>query len=327
MTRPLADVQAPSTRDFPNKPASPGLSLYSVEAGLDGLSVMVFQEPGELESLSLPASPDIILGLYTGGAMYVERREAHGPWEGGAMRHGDLLLSWGGGAPYEARLRNLSTFPTQVLNIHLSREMVTRVAQQVAGVDLASLELVELAGFRDPLLTQVALALWREQEQPVPAGDLYAETASQLLAVHLVRQYTSSSTRPRAAPPSPPGLTDRQLRQVLEFIQTHLSEELSLDLLAQQVGFSPYHFARLFRRAMGASPHQVVRRQRLEYAQWLLRETELPLVQVASACGFGQQSYLTQVFRQQLGCTPRAYRQDRTSTRADFSQNAHDSAR
>ncbi len=51
----------------------------------------------------------------------------------------------------------------------------------------------------------------------------------------------------------------------------------------QQVGFSPYHFARLFRQTTGESPHQFVLRQRLEAAKHLLKETDLSLTFVGLA--------------------------------------------
>jgi AraC family transcriptional regulator len=108
-------------------------------------------------------------------------------------------------------------------------------------------------------------------------------------------------------------LTERQLQLLLEFIREHLNEPLSLEALAQQVGFSPYHFTRVFRQALGASPHQFVLRQRLERARQLLEQTDLPLAQVAVACGFAHQSHMTQVFAQRLGCTPRTYRRRGTS--------------
>ncbi len=293
--------------------AAPRPFLSSTEAGWEGLVAQAFHEPRELEGWMVPASPDLSLVLFTGGAMHLERRQAHDSWEGRDIQPGELILNWGTGPSYELRWWSRSTIPTQTLHLHMSWELVARVAKHVAGTDLASLQLVRRAGFRDPLLSQIALALWRELEEPAPAGNLYAHSAAQLLAVHLVRQYASSIAGVRAAPPPPPGLTERQIKQVLEFIRTHLSEELSLDLLAQHIGYSPYHFARLFRLALGVSPHQVVLRERLERAQRLLAETALPLAQVAGGCGFANQSYFTRVFRRALGVTPRAYRQERAN--------------
>lgn len=290
--------------------AEPRLALSSTHVGWEGMSVQVFDEPSELESLYVPSAADLRLGMYLGGVVHVERREGQGSWHGRDMHPGDIFLNWGNSPAYEARTWSLSSFPTQVLNLSVSQEVVARAAQEEVGVDLARLEAGGRAGFRDPLVAQIALALWRELEQPAPAGNLYAQTAAQLLVVHVLRHYTPSGTRLRAMPSSPHKLKEHQVQQLLEFIQAHLDEQLSLETLAQQVGFSPHHFAQLFRRATGTSPHQFVLRQRLERAEWLLQETELPLAQVAGACGFAHQSHLTQVFKRHLNRTPGAYRQD-----------------
>lgn len=309
MARSRADVGTTSTSVPPNELTGPQLYLSSAQVGWEGLSVQVFHEPNEMESWHAPATREITLMALIEGGVYVERRQTHDPWKGEVMRSGDLSLRWEGEPAYEARWWSLSSLPLQTLYLSLSRELVTRVAEEVAGVDLASLEGVRSATFRDPLLSQIAFVLRRELEQPAPAGKLYAQSAAQMLALHLVRQYTSGS-RLGTVPTPPKGLTDRQVREVLAFIQTHLSEDLSLDTLAEQIGFSPYHFARLFRKATGTSLHQAVLRQRVEHAQWLLQETRLPLAQVAETCGFAHQSHLTQVFKQYLGCTPRIYRRD-----------------
>jgi AraC family transcriptional regulator len=113
------------------------------------------------------------------------------------------------------------------------------------------------------------------------------------------------------------GLTQQQMTRVMDFVQAHLGQDLSLGALAEQAGFSSYHFARLFRQTTGASPHQFVLRQRIERAQHLLKERDVPLARAARECGFANQSHLTQAFKRYLGLTPRAYRQS-CSIEADF---------
>lgn len=294
------------------EPEGPRPYLSSTHAGWDGLWAQASHVPREMESWKVWPGGSVMLMLYAGGAIHAERRQAQASWKGEDLYPGDLVLNWGAGPAYEIRWWSLSNVPTQTLDLRLSQELVERVAEEMLGIELARLELVGRTGIRDPLLEQIARALWQELEQPAPAGKLYAQTAAQFLAVHLVRQYASSSAPCRSRPPTPGTMTARQVKQVREFIQLHLGEALSLETIAQQIGFSPYHFARLFRRTMGVTLHQFVLRQRIEQAQWLLRETEVPLVQVALACGFADQSHLNLVFQQHLGCTPRAYRRWRS---------------
>lgn len=103
-------------------------------------------------------------------------------------------------------------------------------------------------------------------------------------------------------------LTQRQVKHVLDFVTANLSQDLTLEALAEQVGFSPYHFARLFRRTTGESPHQFVLRQRIEKAKYLLRETSAPMAQVALESGFANQSHLNHSFKRYVGLSPRPYR-------------------
>jgi AraC family transcriptional regulator len=312
MTEPLAVSQQTSQRVLVDTLTSPLLYLSSEEAGWEELAVQAFHEPMEFEGWMTPALPDIVLILFAGGAMRVERRHVQGPWQALYHHQGDLVLR-----PrtfYEVRWKSLSSVPTQTLHVRLSQQLLARTAQEVAGCDPTRLSIEEHASFQDPLLRQIGLALWRELEQPSPAGKLYAQTAAQMLAVHLLRYY---SVGPIVIKDPLQGLTQQQMTRVMDFVQAHLGQDLSLEALAEQAGFSSYHFARLFRQTTGASPHQFVLRQRIERAQHLLKEREVPLARVASECGFANQSHLTQAFKRYLGLTPRAYRQS-CSIEADF---------
>jgi AraC family transcriptional regulator len=284
--------------------SSPLLYLSSEEAVWEDLVVQAFHEPMEIEGWMRPATPNITLILFTGGTMRLEQRHMHGPWKARYIHQGDLILR--PGTSYEVRWKSLSSVPTQTLHMRLSRDLLARAAKAVAGCDPTRLPVEEHVGFQDPLLTQIGLALWRELEQPAPAGNLYVQTTAQLLAMHLLRYYTASGSV--IEEPSG-GLTQQQMSRVLVFVQAHLDQDLSLEALAHQAGFSASHFARLFRHTTGASPHQFVLRQRIERAQRLLTEQEMPLACVARACGFADQSHLTQAFKRHLGLTPRAYRQ------------------
>ncbi len=293
---------------IPDDLTAPTLFLSSEEVGWEDLVVCAYDEPRELEGWVAPVLADTNLVLLTRGAMLMEQRRTNGSWRSVAVRQGGLFLRPGGVETSELRWRSLSAEPMQTLHMTVSTDLLARTAEELAGCDLARLTLVGRSGFDDPLLTQVGLALQRELEQPTTAGKLYAQTAAQLLAVHLLRHYTSSAPQFRQLPR---GLTQRQILRVTDFILAHLNQDLSLTVLAQQAGFSPYHFARLFRQATGESPHQFVLHQRIERAKRLLQAEDLPLAHVAHESGFANQSHLTQTFKRHLGLTPAAYRRER----------------
>lgn len=285
---------------------APLLFLSSEHAGWDDIVIRAYHEPMELEGWIEAVIPDTALMLLTRGSMLIEQRHRNGMWTPLPMQQGDFSLRPGGSATQEIRWRGLSPEPMQTLHIHLNEQLLARTAEDVMGQSAVRLALVRRTGFQDPLLAQIGLALWHELECPTHAGKLYAQTAAQMLAVHLMRHYATTTLTLKE---SQQGLTRQQIHRITEFVQAHLTDDLSLEELARQVGFSPYHFARLFREATGKSPHQFVLQQRLERAEQLLKKTEMSLTQIALDSGFANQSHLTQAFKRRLGVTPGAYRQ------------------
>jgi AraC family transcriptional regulator len=140
-----------------------------------------------------------------------------------------------------------------MLKIHVNADFMARAASAFTRNDLDHVEIRTHMPFQDPLLTQIALALQQELRTPPVAGKLYAETAAQMLAVHLLR-YHAQFTSPLKEETQ--RLIPSQIRRVKEYIHHHLDQDLSLAMLAQQSSFSSFHFARLFRQATGESPHQ-----------------------------------------------------------------------
>lgn len=108
--------------------------------------------------------------------------------------------------------------------------------------------------------------------------------------------------------PDPRGLPSRLVRHIQEYIDTHLYEPLNNKDLAIKVGFSASHFGRSFHRAVGAPPHEYVMQRRIARAQELLLQTDSPLVDIALATGFSDQSHFCRRFHQLTGLPPRAFR-------------------
>ncbi len=286
--------------------------LSSSEVGWDGLLAQAFHELREVDGHIWPGETDITLTLITGGAMQWDMREihAHSSWDGVHLRPGDFILGAGTNVPYEMRWRCTSPAPTYSFTLHLSRGLLARTVEELTDGDASQLMLVDQAGFQDPFLAQMALGLWRELQEGAPSGKLFAECAAQLLMLHLLRDYACSGNVAGAIQEPTHHLTPQQLHRVSAYIRDHANQDLTLEVLAQQIGFSPYHFARLFRKTTGETPHQYVRRERLEHARRLLESSKLSLAEVAVESGFGDQSYFTRVFKRALRMTPGAFRRE-----------------
>ena len=99
-----------------------------------------------------------------------------------------------------------------------------------------------------------------------------------------------------------------RVRCVAQYIQENLRQELPLAELSGVVHMSPYHFARLFKRSTGVSPHRFLIRQRIDEARTLLAAQTVPIAEIARSVGFRTPSHFTTTFRRFTGMTPSAYR-------------------
>jgi AraC family transcriptional regulator len=161
--------------------------------------------------------------------------------------------------------------------------------------------------FSDPRLRAMVAAVDAERVAGFPNGRLFLDSVEQAMAVTLVKGY---AVRHRPVQIYRGGLGSARLRKIKEFVHAKMEDDLSLDEMAQSVGLSTAHFARMFRKSTGETPHQFVLRQRLERAKAMLRAPDARVLDVAVACGFKTQQHFAQVFRDVWGVSPTEYRQD-----------------
>jgi AraC family transcriptional regulator len=125
------------------------------------------------------------------------------------------------------------------------------------------------------------------------------------LAVHLLRHY---SLRQPLIQQFAGGLPKYKLQQILDYINEHLAEDLSLEVMAALVDMSLHYFCRLFKQSTGMSPHKYLTQQRIERAKQLLKLQNAAIADIAIQCGFANQGHFTKSFRQLTGMTPKVYR-------------------
>ena len=99
-----------------------------------------------------------------------------------------------------------------------------------------------------------------------------------------------------------------KLRRVLDFIEANLTQDIALADLAAEAGLSMFHFARVFKQAVGVTPYHFVRDRRIDRARALLLDESLDLCHVAAACGFANQSHFTAAFSKIAGVSPGRFR-------------------
>jgi AraC family transcriptional regulator len=161
--------------------------------------------------------------------------------------------------------------------------------------------------FADPRLSALVAAARAEMVAGFPSGRLFMDSVEQAMAVTLVEGH---AVRHRPVQIYRGGLGSARLRRIKELVDAKMGDDLSLDEMAQSIGLSTAHFARMFRKSTGETPHQFVLRQRVERAKTMLRVPDARVLDVAVACSFTTQQHFAQVFRDVCGVSPTQYRQD-----------------
>jgi AraC family transcriptional regulator len=160
--------------------------------------------------------------------------------------------------------------------------------------------------FFDQAIWNTALKLKAEVGNSDPSSRQYIEALRIVLAHELIRleQTTSETAKPLRG-----GLPARQQKRLVEFIDEHLAEEISLATLAELVDLSLFHFAHAFKQSFGVPPHRYHMNRRMDRARNLLRRSAFSVTQIGSQIGFRETSSFTRAYRKFAGVTPSEYRQ------------------
>jgi AraC-like DNA-binding protein len=97
----------------------------------------------------------------------------------------------------------------------------------------------------------------------------------------------------------------RSILQAKNFIDEHITENLSLDEISLNIGISKYHFIRVFKQAFGVSPYQYQKRIRLEHAKLDITKG-VSILETAIKYGFSDVPTFSKAFKQQFNLTPGA---------------------
>ena len=198
------------------------------------------------------------------------------------------------------------------IHIFLPSSPLSATVLQELDVDPDKVGLHYDGGFRDFLIEQIARTIHREMTDPAPAGKMMVETLATALGTHIMRHYSNLEFAATPLPSTRGALDARRLKRVTDFIDTHLSEDLTIAMLANEACLSPFHFARAFKAATGTAPHRYLTDRRIDYARRLIEEGRLPLAEIAELCGFSSQAHLTRWFKRIVGTTPHEYRTSRS---------------
>ncbi|MCA1407791.1 helix-turn-helix transcriptional regulator [Ensifer sp. IC3342] len=205
---------------------------------------------------------------------------------------------------YRADLSGSFDFMLLEINHHALERIAD--AADLKGVG----ELRPIAAHPDPVLGGMLGALFATVDGSADRSALFVDQLSIAIGVHVVEQYGNgrggAAVRGRR-------LSARCQARIRDLVQSQLNGELSVEQLASACNLSQTTFLRAFRETMGKTPHRWLQQQRIEKAVDLLQFSQTRLSEIASVCGFSDQSHFTRAFVQAMGTTPGAWRRSRQS--------------
>jgi len=158
----------------------------------------------------------------------------------------------------------------------------------------------------DTTLKHLGMAVLSEIQRSRPASKIFLDYIGQAILAHAIYVYGEASPtliRGHLAP--------WQARRAKDFLNANLDGDVSLASVAAECNLSVSHFAHAFRRTFGRPPHRWLMERRIDVAEGLLLTSRLTLAEIASKCGFADQSALSRSFKRVLGESPGAWRRNR----------------
>lgn len=238
-------------------------------------------------------TPNDTLVLHLADPVRLKRR-FEGQWNHGMSIPGNLSI-----LPRDSVSTYEWSGPATCASFDLNPMMMASLINEISSVDPAHIEIKEKFNFSDPLIQNICRTLL--QELQAGDGKPFAEMLGKTLAMHILRSY---STLPPVRELPEKKLTESQMSHLNDYIYDCLPDKITIETMAECVGFSSYYFARLFKLTTGITPHQYLIHWRVQHAKSLLLKTNLTISQVAEAAGFADQSHLTKQMKRLLGVTP-----------------------
>ncbi len=268
------------------------------------LLVEIRTPPPCQKAILIPAVPEPQIVWILEGSQLFEEREIGGSWQQSQVSSGDMFLT-ASPSPYEARWCVQGEVPMKVMTVYVGLPLLVEAARDLYGAEAEVPALREFSAEPDEAMRGLLEQLRRELLEQATASTLLVQGLARSLAVHLLRTYGQvSEARSRRRS----GLSAFQLAQVDQLLESRMDRNVSLVELADEVGMSPFHFSRVFKKSTGVTPSKYMVRARNVRARRLLRESELSVMQVSLEVGYSSASHFTDVFRRETGVTPSEYR-------------------
>ncbi|MFD1886429.1 AraC family transcriptional regulator [Paenibacillus wenxiniae] len=229
---------------------------------------------------------DQVYEMHTGDLVFIGKHELHRTLPGKLPEHERIVLYFGDG------------FAKQQFGEH--RDWLLSLFNQPYPV-------LHTGGkdSKDSILSSIIQQLVRELTIQPQGYKLMVQQLAVTLLLYCARL-------PRAAPTSITNIqsaTQEPITEAARYIKAHYHTNVSLSQLAAHVHLSPAHLSRMFKRTTGFHVTEYINTVRVRAAQQQLRDTDLKIIDIAAATGFGNFSHFGKIFKQLCHMSPREYRQ------------------
>lgn len=245
-------------------------------------------------------STDPVISLSINPKGFIDRA-VEGEWERAELLQDSLTLT-------PAFLRcdwHWTGEPLDILDVSLPYELMQAAWAEHFKGDPARVNLQAKLVFDDPSILLLMQSMLATIRSPRPIAPFLLETITN----HLICSLISSDNDAIVIKPAARSvLSSPVLQRVKDYVEAHIAEDISLDMLARQAGVSRFHFIRLFKDSVGMTPHAYLIERRMVRACNLLMHSEQSIGEIAAHCGFEDPSYFAARFRRIYRMCPREFR-------------------
>jgi len=185
-------------------------------------------------------------------------------------------------------------------HFYFNQGLLCEIAEELEGAEMA--EPSDFFALFDAAASNDAAAyVQRAATCEDPPTSIEMDSRAYLLGLGILRAVRNRTGHMTELSKVKPGCA---MRPVLEHIEDRIGEVLRLNDLARTIDMSPFHFTRVFKAELGLSPSKYLAKRRVERARDLIRQTSLPLAEIAFRTGFSSQAHMTSRMKAEIGATP-----------------------
>ena len=290
-------AKAPSTLDFSGDIASPPVKTFSQHAFLGGFSVC--------QCTFLPNAGttfdvrQLVIGISIGAPFTLSSRP-NMPDQAIRVKSAQAVIV----GPESRQYLEWGDTEPRFNIVAIEKATIDRILLEANSNPRSRLQ--PTFGVRDNVVRQLVQVCYDEIAECGECGRLFMDSLASAIVTHVYRTY-ANATFPKIAKG---GLTPRDAKRVLDYIEEHLHTDIGLEELSRSVSLSAHYFTYAFKKKLGMPPYRYLLHRRVERAKELLLAADLSPAKIAEEVGFSSQSQLTTNFRKIVGTTPARFRRD-----------------